>query len=203
MDIWLIRHGETDLNKQGIVQGRGVNSSLNATGVRQAEGFFHTYGHIEFDVIYTSSLVRTHQSVKSFIDKGGNWEQTPLLDEISWGIHEGQPGGSATYASFHRLVAAWKDGDIHASIEKGESPLQVQERLRAFINRLERSGHRKVLICSHGRSMRILLCTLFDEPLSQMDKYPHQNLCLYRITKEDKTYRLTTFNDTSHFERPA
>ncbi len=35
--VYLARHGETDYNRNRIVQGRGVNSQLNATGRAQAE----------------------------------------------------------------------------------------------------------------------------------------------------------------------
>ncbi|WP_282456203.1 histidine phosphatase family protein [Chitinophaga sedimenti] len=65
-ELYIIRHGETDFNRQGIVQGRGVNSDLNAMGVAQAEAFYEHYKHIPFDKVYTSSLKRTHQTVKKF-----------------------------------------------------------------------------------------------------------------------------------------
>ena len=47
--IYLIRHGQTDFNKQGIVQGSGVDSSLNDEGHAQARKFFEAYHHINFD----------------------------------------------------------------------------------------------------------------------------------------------------------
>lgn len=37
--FYFIRHGQTDLNLKGIVQGRGVNSPLNETGLAQAQAF--------------------------------------------------------------------------------------------------------------------------------------------------------------------
>ncbi|MBE7179132.1 MAG: histidine phosphatase family protein, partial [Mucilaginibacter polytrichastri] len=68
--LYIIRHGETELNKKGIVQGRGINASLNETGKRQAREFFEAYQDVPFDRIYTSTLQRTHQTVQHFIDKG-------------------------------------------------------------------------------------------------------------------------------------
>ena len=41
--LYIIRHGETELNRLGIVQGRGVDASLNETGITQAEAFFQKY----------------------------------------------------------------------------------------------------------------------------------------------------------------
>ncbi|RZK17301.1 MAG: histidine phosphatase family protein, partial [Flavobacterium sp.] len=90
-EIYIIRHGETELNRQGIVQGRGVNSDLNDTGRAQATAFYEHYKNIKFDKIYTSELKRTHQTVNSFIELGLPWQQLGGLDELAWGIWEGKP----------------------------------------------------------------------------------------------------------------
>ena len=47
--IYLIRHGETEFNRMGIVQGSGIDSDLNETGILQARAFFETYRHITFN----------------------------------------------------------------------------------------------------------------------------------------------------------
>ncbi|MFM8834340.1 MAG: histidine phosphatase family protein, partial [Cytophagales bacterium] len=72
--IYIIRHGQTDFNLRGIVQGSGVDSSLNDTGRAQANAFFQAYQHVDFDKIYTSKLVRTRESVQQFIGKGIPYE---------------------------------------------------------------------------------------------------------------------------------
>ena len=38
--LYIVRHGQTDLNKKGIVQGRGRDTDLNKEGRRQADMFF-------------------------------------------------------------------------------------------------------------------------------------------------------------------
>ncbi|NDE62419.1 MAG: histidine phosphatase family protein, partial [Cyclobacteriaceae bacterium] len=40
--IYLVRHGQTDYNLQGVVQGSGIDAPINATGRAQAEAFFRT-----------------------------------------------------------------------------------------------------------------------------------------------------------------
>src|ERR1044072_8256544 len=89
-ELYIIRHGETDYNKLGIVQGRGVNSDLNELGRQQGEAFYQYYKHVTFDRVYTSALKRTHQTVNRFIEEGIPWEQLPGLDELSFGIWEGK-----------------------------------------------------------------------------------------------------------------
>jgi bisphosphoglycerate-dependent phosphoglycerate mutase len=81
--IYLIRHGETDLNRKGVVQGSGVDSMLNEWGEAQAAAFFNAYQHVPFDKIYTSALQRTQQSVRGFINQGIPYESYAGLYEIS------------------------------------------------------------------------------------------------------------------------
>lgn len=85
-ELYIIRHAETELNRLGIVQGRGVDSDLNDTGRAQAAAFFERYKTVAFDKIYTSELKRTHQTVQQFIDLGLPWEQELGLDELAWGL---------------------------------------------------------------------------------------------------------------------
>ncbi|MFW5879460.1 MAG: histidine phosphatase family protein, partial [bacterium] len=59
--IYLIRHGQTDYNKKGIVQGSGIDASLNDLGRQQAEAFYDAYRNMPFDKIYISDLKRTKE----------------------------------------------------------------------------------------------------------------------------------------------
>jgi broad specificity phosphatase PhoE len=80
--IYLIRHGQTDYNLKGFVQGSGVDSDLNQTGRDQAAKFFEHYKNIPFKKVYTSKLKRSIQSVQSFIDKGIPHEAYEGFNEI-------------------------------------------------------------------------------------------------------------------------
>ena len=55
-EIFIIRHGETDFNQLGIVQGKGVNSSINAKGTQQAQAFFEAYSNETFEKIYITKI---------------------------------------------------------------------------------------------------------------------------------------------------
>lgn len=198
--LYIIRHGETDLNKNGIVQGRGMNTDLNDLGREQAEAFYQTYKHIPFDKIYTSTLKRTHQTVKKFIDSGIPWLQYAGLDELAWGIYEGRESTDDTKIAFKDIMQSWNKGDFHIKFEKGESPLEVKERqLEVFEKLIEKNDDQNILICMHGRAMRVFLCLLTDAPLSEMDKFPHQNTTLYKVEYDGSKFHITDFNNTDHF----
>ncbi|MGV8879894.1 MAG: histidine phosphatase family protein [Sphingobacteriaceae bacterium] len=199
--IYLIRHGETDLNKAGIVQGRGLDTILNETGQQQAELFFEAYRNVPFDKIYTSKLQRTHQSVQRFIDLQIPWEQLAGLDELAWGVYEGTPNIPATQTAFRELLESWLSGNLDDKFDKGESPLEVQRRqIEAFNIIMSHPEEKEVLVCMHGRAMRLLLCTLTAISLTQMENFPHHNLTLYKMVYDSNSFNIAEFNNTDHLK---
>ena len=190
--IYLIRHGETDFNRQGVVQGSGVDSDLNELGQAQAEAFFQTYQHIPFDKVYTSALKRTHQSVKKFLAKNLTWEQHQGLNEISWGVREGKIPNNRDNEYYKVLIDNWIDGKTDMPSEGGESPADVISRQKPVIDLiLSRPEEKTVLIAMHGRAIRILLTLLLERPLYEMDTFDHANLCLYKLTYDYTTSKFT------------
>lgn len=199
--IYIIRHGETDLNKLGIVQGRGMDSELNEKGRNQADSFYRAYKHIPFDKIYTSTLKRTHQTVEKFIESSIPWIQYPGLDELGWGIHEGQESTEQIRSDFEKITHNWRAGQLHQKFENGESPLEVKERQLIVLEKLtEENNENNILICMHGRAMRLLLCLLTNQPLTEMDTFPHSNTTLYKIGFDGKEFHILDFNNTQHLE---
>ncbi|WP_131537897.1 histidine phosphatase family protein [Pedobacter nototheniae] len=201
-EIYIIRHGETELNRQGIVQGRGINSDLNDMGRAQAEAFYQTYKDVSFDKIYTSTLKRTHQTVQKFIDSGLPWAQLSGLDELAWGIWEGKPNSEAAREAFREMLECWQNGNYTAHFEGGESVQDVYERLKEPKQILaSKPDEKTILLCMHGRAMRVFLCLLTGKPLSEMTEFPHQNTVLYKIGFENGQFSIIDFNNTVHLDQ--
>ncbi|MBX9850495.1 MAG: histidine phosphatase family protein [Cytophagaceae bacterium] len=197
--IYLIRHGQTDYNFQGIVQGSGVDTSLNDTGRKQAEAFYQKYQDVPFKKIYTSVLKRSIESVQKFIDKGIPWEKYPGLNEISWGKKDGKIINSEDDTYYRQVLAEWKKGNVEVKPEGGESPAEVERRISEVIKIIvSRPEEDTVLICMHGRAMRILLASVLHKNLSCMEDFQHQNLCLYIINYSEGNFYLERNNDTEH-----
>lgn len=200
-NIYLIRHGQTDFNLKGIVQGGRVDTDLNDTGRAQAQLFYDNYHHIPFDKIYTSALKRSQQSVQQFIDKPLPHEALAGLNEISWGDMDGKIASDIDSHIYWNMVRSWAAGDVEAKIESGESPLEVQQRIIPTMAKIaSQIEERNVLICMHGRAMRILLATVLGKDLHTMDDYEHNNLCLYLLKYENGTYNLVKGNDIAHLQ---
>lgn len=197
--IYIIRHGQTDYNKQSKVQGRGINASLNDLGRRQAQSFYEQYGHVKFDKVYTSSLVRTIESVEAFLTKGFGHKSLEGLDEISWGDHEGRSFNKEMHEHYLEIISEWQSGNFTPTVGGGESPLDVMARQRVAMDHImAQTDEQLILIATHGRAMRILLCWLLNYPLSKMDMFEHHNLCLYILNHSGTTFSVEKFNDTSH-----
>jgi broad specificity phosphatase PhoE len=199
--IYIIRHGETDFNRLGIVQGSGVDSELNDLGNMQAYAFYEYYKNVSFDKIYTSKLKRTHQSVKYFIEKKINWEQHHGLNEICWGNREGKLPDENDTIYFEKVINHWQDGNLEISFEGGESPIEVAKRQTEFLNLIiSQENEKNILIAMHGRALRIFLANIIDNNLAKMDKYEHTNLCLYLLNYSYKTksFTIELSCDTTH-----
>lgn len=196
--IFLIRHGQTDYNLKGIVQGSGVDSSLNENGARQAGLFYKYFKGEEFGRVFTSALVRTHQSVQGFISDGIPWKVEENLNEISWGKHEGRAIAPEEDKYYHWLIGQWQAGETHLAIEGGESPDQVSERLSRALHSIMEDPAEKVLVCMHGRAMRIMLCLMLRYPMSCMDLFEHRNLCLYELRHSGSMFSVHRHNSTLH-----
>ncbi|MVN91105.1 histidine phosphatase family protein [Mucilaginibacter aquatilis] len=199
--LYIVRHGQTDLNKQGIVQGRGMNTDLNAEGRAQANMFFNAYKDVAFDKIYISDLKRTQQSIQQFIDLGIPYEKLSGLDELAWGKLEGARSTPETKAAFLQMMRDWKAGMLDVKFEGGESPNEVQARQKeALATIMSHPEEKTVLVCMHGRAMRLLLCLLTEKSLIHMDEFPHQNLVLYKVTYDGSRFEIAEFNNAIHLQ---
>lgn len=199
-EIYVIRHGETDHNAKGIIQGKGVNLPLNEHGKLQADCFFRAYGDVEFDAVYTSTLLRAQQSVEQFVNRGVPHFVFSELDEISWGDLEGKITTHETDATFKEMLQQWREGNVSLKASAtGESPLDLQTRQLRFLEHLKSTPYERVLIATHGRFIRAFMCTLTGLPLSCMDDFHHVNLCLYKgVMNSGGHFNLQLRCDTSH-----
>ncbi|MGO1244821.1 MAG: histidine phosphatase family protein [Sphingobacterium sp.] len=199
--FYFIRHGQTDLNLRGIVQGKGVDSPLNDTGRKQADAFYQMYKDVPFDKVYTSTLQRTKQTVSQFIADGIPTEEHFGLDEISWGVYEGKEQDDRVASGFQQLVASWKSGDLDLSVETGESPNDLVRRQKLAMEfMLSKKNEETVLICMHGRALRIMLCHLTGISVCKMDDFPHTNTALYVLEFKNGRFTIRDHYNIEHLK---
>lgn len=139
--------------------------------------------------------------MQPFIDQGVPYESLAGLNEISWGTKEGQEITPEEDAYYHWMLKQWQLGKTSHRIEGGESPEDVALRQRPAIEHIfRRKDERQILVCMHGRAMRILLCHLMNYPLKSMDAFEHENLCLYQLHYTGSMFSIEKFNYTRHLD---
>ncbi|RKR83265.1 putative phosphoglycerate mutase [Mucilaginibacter gracilis] len=202
--LYIIRHGQTDLNKQGIIQGSGIDADLNDRGREQGAAFYEAYKGVGFDKIYISGLKRTYQTVEKFIDAGFPFEKLPGLNELAWGIYEGKTSTPENKAAFLKIMRDWLEGRLDEKLEGGESPNELQAKQKQALEVImSHPEEKKVLICMHGRALRLFLCLLTGKSLTHMDEFPHQNVILYKVTFDGSTFEIAEFNNSDHLKNLA
>jgi len=197
MKLYIIRHAETEYNRKGIIQGSEVDSDINDVGESQSNSFYEYYNDINFDKIYVSDLKRTFQTIRRFTENGSSYEKLKEFNEISWGINQGKSDDLEDYA---KLIDTWLAGNLDNKFEEGESPNEMSVRLVKGFNKVLDDNHDTVLLCIHGRALRILLSKIIDNDLTKMDKYVHSNTGLYILEYKNGKYEILGSNLRDHLE---
>ena len=149
--IYFIRHGETDFNQKGIIQGSGVDSDLNEKGREQAQAFFDYYKNVDFDLLICSALKRSYQTIAPFIELGIPLKRFAEINEMNWGIFEGKPHSPEMKAIYADMISQWGTGNFDARIEAGESARELSDRLIAFLEVLKKMPEKKKLETLHQK----------------------------------------------------
>ena len=197
--IYIIRHGETEYNKLQIMQGRSIDLSLNNKGKEQADSFHKMYGDIPFELVITSELKRSQESVKQFTDKLPHIIDKRIT-EISWGANEGKPMDKSVTLRFKKMIEEWANGNLDYSIPGGETGTSLSNRLQNFIDDLLKRDEKYILVCTHGRALKMLVTKMLNQPISDMEKYRHANTGLYLFKQEENLFTLVKENDIAHLD---
>ena len=125
--IYIIRHGQTEMNHRGVLQGRS-DHPLNAAGIAQAEEAASLLRGIPFSAVYTSPLTRALQTAR-IVAPGIVPMVDPRLVEMDYGPYEG--------ADLRRLppeVITFFRDFVHNPAPRGMEPLgEVVRRTGAFL----------------------------------------------------------------------
>jgi len=198
MEIYLIRHGETDYNKRRIIQGSGVDSSLNEMGRAQGNAFYHAYKSVDFQTVITSKLQRTHQTAAGFIDLGLPWEQHEDINEMNWGVYEGKPGTPEMKTKYREMIEQWDKDNFDWRLEGGESAADLANRISRFLMHLKTRNEDRLLVCTHGRAMRCIIALMKGKHLREMENVAHANTGLYKVKLIGGKFEILMENDTAH-----
>jgi len=157
MSLYLLRHGQTNWNKAGIVQGR-YDVPLNDEGRRQAKEAKKTLDEVTFDYCYCSPLCRARETMELALgDRIQDIEVVfdDRLVEMAYGNYEGTDWRAGDYQSARRRLAY--------RFAKGESYLDVAHRAFSLLDELkEKATKGNVLLVCHGGIARVINSYFID-----------------------------------------
>lgn len=186
MQLHLIRHGETNWNKERRVQGQS-ESHLTDLGIQQAKELGQRIGHLEFDRIYCSSSLRTRQTAEHAFSKSTT--EINYLDElreIFLGPWEGHlyEELAETEPESHRHF--WEQPHLF-QVNGAESFFELQQRAIDAVAEIEATHRanstkdRKVAIVSHGALIKSYLCHIEGRSMDQLWAPPRMHNCAHSI----------------------
>ena len=132
--IYLVRHGETDLNEQDRLRG-WLDVDLSDKGKKQAKESASFFDDIDLDAIYCSDLKRAIQTATPIAEETGTKViQNSDFRPINFGVLQGKPI-SEIGPEMDEIQEEWKV-DPSASIDGGESFSAFQERSIAGLEKI-------------------------------------------------------------------
>ena len=201
MDLYLVRHGETESNIERRYQGWS-ESPLSQAGIRQAEKAAHFLGRQNLSGLYCSDLSRAFHTARVIGSSSGlKPEVTPLLREINFGRWEGM-----TYDEIEQQygndIRNWLDDPFNRSAPDGETLDQVCARMKSFLEHLEQQGNegQSFAAVSHGGSIRALLFNVLGMDTASFWDLKVANASISLVRKESGRYKVAYYNRTDHLE---
>ncbi len=185
MDITIVRHGQTDLNRRGFIQGSKVDPELSIQGRAQAEDAASRFDVSDFDLVYTSPMRRARQTAELFVQKKLPILTDDRLKEMDFGSWDGadtvplRQKHPDAFDSEGLLTAAY-----HQYAPDGESHEELHDRLASFLMMLEQQdqAHHVLLFC-HGVVERMICAHYFtDGDIGFFDQIDNCALSKIRVT---------------------
>ena len=158
MRIYLTRHGQTDLNKQKLMQGL-TDEPLNEEGIKQAESVKEKLKDIHFDAVYASPLKRAKKTASII---SGVPEEEIITDEriieVNFGDYELRNYGRLGF----KMTLYWLWPEVIKAPKTVEPVKSMVERSSSFLKELESKNYENVLVVCHGGIIRALRGYLED-----------------------------------------
>ena len=201
--IFLIRHGETNWNKEGRFQGQ-IDIPLNKNGKDQAKKTFEYLKEINFSKAFSSSMSRPYETAQIILQNNKELKITKLdsLLEISHGLWEGKLEKEIK-SEWPALLKNWHDKPEEVIMPEGESIKDVSERsVKAFQEIcLSQKYNDLTLLVAHDAVNKTLICNILGIDFSNiwMIKQGNGGITIIDIFDDpNKENIISALNITTH-----
>lgn len=197
--FYIVRHGETEYNKNGRYQGQ-TDIPLNDAGRRQTAFVAARLKQIKLDVIYSSDLARALETARACA-----FGRTIVQDQRLREVHVGACAGMTTQEIAERYPQYWAAqlaDPIGTPFPGGESAAQVQDRVLQAMDAIHRRyPEGEVGIVTHGGVVKSIVAAVLDLPLAVRKRIVLDNCSLTVVEWNGDQRRLRSLNDTGHLDQ--
>lgn len=185
MKLFFIRHGQTDWNIKGKIQG-SCDIQLNDIGIKQAEELSNNIlkNKYKFSRIYSSPQRRAVKTAE-ILSKVTNVEYISIegLEEINLGEWEGLSWAEVK-EKYPVEYEEWYINRRYTKPPKGESYQDMLQRVLTSINKIINENCDNVVIVTHSAVIMSIQCYLTNTPFDEMTKFKTDNTSITEIDSD-------------------
>lgn len=180
MNLYIVRHGQTDWNIQGRIQG-STDIELNSTGINQAKQTAQLLKDINFDIIYSSPLKRTIETAR-LINKYHNLDiiTDNRIIERNFGNFEGTQNVLTN-------ITDYLDYEKNLNTNNVESIKELFNRTENFLFDIYnnyKNTNSNILVVTHG-GVSVAITAIINNTKDNLTSLGMKN-CEYRVFKDFK-----------------
>ncbi len=201
--IFLVRHGETNWNKEGRFQGQ-INIPLNKNGRNQAKKASEYLSEVKFNKAFSSSMDRPYETAKIILQNNTDLEITKIekLVEISHGLWEGKLE-SEIKEQWPELLKKWHEKPEDVIMPEGECIEEVSKRsIKAWGEIcLAQKNKDLTLLVAHDAVNKTLICNILGIDFSKiwMIKQGNGGITIIDLFDDpQKDHVVSALNITTH-----
>jgi broad specificity phosphatase PhoE len=198
----LVRHAETDWNKQRLVQGGGVDQALNETGHRQAQRLSQALRDQKLEAVYAGPLSRTRATAEAIVQHHAlQVINEPDLREMDAGSFNGAPVQKLGYFLNDYFANNRDAGQFR--MPGGESLAELAARTWGATQRiLNRHQDGEVVAVSHHLAILTIICQALGLDLAYFRRLRMDIAAISILEFRDAKANLVQLNDTCHLDGP-
>ncbi len=202
MELYLLRHGETEMNRADVFRGR-ADPPLNERGLEQARAAGQSLSGLGFEAFYASPLTRSMQTARAVaLPHASEVVPLPAFIDVDYGEWSGL-GVEEVRSRWPEELRTWAERPSEAAFPGGESLLEARERLARGLEGLRKGHAGRVLLVGHKVVNRIALCICLGLGLEGIWRLDQSNGAINVVASTDGGWLVKRMNDVGHLSACA
>ncbi len=223
--IYLIRHGQTELNRKNITQGQEIDIELNNKGLHEALltgkylNEYRTNDNVPFDCIYSSPSLRTKKTAE-IIKKEINLNTEIIYNDDLKEMKKGKLSGLNKTDNIYLSIKKFKNSlqfidpiddyiyyqNINNEINKKfnigiELESEIENRVMNILDIITNSQYQKIIVVSHFELLERMIKIMFNIPKMPHGDMNEGNNCWISYILYDsmgETFKMISSPNTTH-----